>query len=305
MLWLAFMGHAAAVIAERRLFHDGLAPLPPWPTAVDLFVALVVVLVGDHIGVLLHEAGHAVVSLLVGAGVKALYLGQGRAQLHLHVPVRAGRRLCLSLRAYPGSGATVRRRRVTAGAGAWITAGGPLADLAGLVVAVVAVAPAFRGTQALSLADELLVALALTQTSRLIRNAVPRVDGGAFNDGGKLFLPAGRAVAQDPTPTPFEQWEDTARTSSAGDPGPALGPEVRHTYALLLLAEGRPAEAAQEAMAALRAGDALAPVDRAAVAATVVIGLARSSDRPQARQWLEEVPAWSAWRGAAERSLAD
>jgi hypothetical protein len=297
----------------------------------------------------------------------------------------------------PGGGRTTLRRTVGPVQRRWVSAGGPLADLAGLVVAITLVWPALDGRHALRLPGEALVMIAVTQVERFLRNVVPRHTHGQFNDGGRLLLRAGRADSRQSGRTPFEEWDDKVQQSNLGNPEPAQvmmrqllaglqpgtrphrdasallavhlarsghfdeavthletaagsaaadadlrrqlrsaraeavlsgavlsgaavapaelavlrdelvppsRPEHLHALALLHLADGNPLAAARDATAALQAAPALAQVDRAAVVATVVIALAGSGDQAQARQWLADIPAWSAWRPAAQRALS-
>jgi hypothetical protein len=93
------------------------------------------------------------------------------------------------------------------------------------------------------------------------------------------------------------------REELARDIDPAAGPELRHTHALLLLARGDDHAAAGQAQVALRDARGLAAPERASVAATITIALARTGDLAQAQRWYDEVPIWSPWRDAAARSL--
>jgi hypothetical protein len=116
-----------------------------------------------------------------------------------------------------------------------------------------------------------------------------------YLEHARLDALVSRALLRDPVACdPPEAW----LRARLGEIEAEVAPHLTHTASLLCLLLGEPSRAAALAIEAARASG-LAAVDRAIVQATVAMALAAAGDLAQARQWYDDVPAWSPWHAAA------
>jgi Zn-dependent protease len=226
LIWaigLAIYGHIVLLVADRDLLRAGLArDIGPFPNVRDFLLSLVVVFGWEHVGVLLHELGHALMAWTTGEGVQAIDIGRGRQRWHGHVHA-GSKRSCLIWRPYPGSGRTLVRRRVR-GRSPWVFAAGPMADLLALLLIGLPVLATLRGSRPAgpSWGLELMAMIAINEGSQFLTNAIPKRRDDGFNDGAKVLWRAGRQSVFLAGPSPTDLWHDAVRRSNAGDPSAAV-----------------------------------------------------------------------------------
>jgi hypothetical protein len=100
-----------------------------------------------------------------------------------------------------------------------VAAGGPIADLLGLLLIGLPVLVALRGPRppGLSWGLELLAMIAINEGSSCLNDAIPRRRDGRFNDGAKVLWRAARQSVAVTGRSPYDVWHDAGRRSNAGD----------------------------------------------------------------------------------------
>jgi Peptidase family M50 len=169
----------AALIAVLPWESAAVAPGSPQPVVLCVFCLYVIA--ASALSVVVHEAGHALACRVLGAQIKAVYLGNGlpgRRRLTIG-------KVVITLDMFSG-GRVEHSEARTAGRRALITAAGALANL---IVAGALLAVFWRGAgTSVSLGTAVAVALAIVMSSMGLANLMPyRTRAGRPTDGARLL----------------------------------------------------------------------------------------------------------------------